>query len=248
MKDKKDVMDLIPIILQMIQKIGEEDSDTIFMNKIEFLEYAYNRFNKFIADMLEKKLSTSEEAKKGIKDIKNNLFCKQDYLIRFYLIIFKCLKEQKDKFGMVQVINGRIKPPNDSEKEGIEKLGNILKKLESDLKNVIDKTLYDYTDIFYFKLLFTLYRNNFNKNDMIDFIFRIIEHIIEKLEEYEEIHPFALKKEEEYTEDSSYIKVGLNNKDMLLLIYQITFLKANNKYLIENEIFEKNIVLYLTNY
>ena len=248
MKDKKDVMDLIPIILQMIQKIGEEDSDTIFMNKIEFLEYAYNRFNKFIADMLEKKLSTSEEAKKGIKDIKNNLFCKQDYLIRFYLIIFNCLKKQKDKFGMVQVYNGRIKPPNDSEKEGIEKLGNILKKLESDLKNVIDKTLYDYTDIFYFKLLFTLYRNNFNKNDMIDFIFRIIEHIIEKLEEYEEIHPFALKKEEEYTEDSSYIKVGLNNKDMLLLIYQITFLKANNKYLIENEIFEKNIVLYLTNY
>ena len=56
MKDKKDVMDLIPIILQMIQKIGEEDSDTIFMNKIEFLEYAYNRFNKFIADMLEKKI------------------------------------------------------------------------------------------------------------------------------------------------------------------------------------------------
>ena len=47
MKDKKDVMDLIPIILQMIQRIGEEDSDTIFMNKIEFLEYAYNRFNKF---------------------------------------------------------------------------------------------------------------------------------------------------------------------------------------------------------
>ena len=90
-------MDLIPIILQMIQRIGEEDSDTIFMNKIEFLEYAYNRFNKFILDMLEKKLSTTEEAKKGIKDLKNNLFCKS-----FIPFLASSVVEKAEKVGKVQ--------------------------------------------------------------------------------------------------------------------------------------------------
>jgi hypothetical protein len=68
------------------------------------------------------------------------------------------------------------------------------------------------------------------------------------LEEYEELHPFLLKKDKNEEYSNSHIKVGINNKNLLLLIYQMTFFNPRKKYLIENEIFEKNIVLYLTNF
>ena len=241
-KDQKEILELIPLILQMIQRIGEEDDNTIFMNKLDLLEYAYNKFNQLIFDMIEK---SSEEKKSLIKPITNNLLCKQDYIINFYLIIFDCIKTQKDKLGGTLVVYGRMKQ-NTSDEENTRELNNIFKKIENDMKEIINKTIYVYVDIFYFKLLFSMYRKDYHKNEFYDFIFRIIQHIIEKLEEYEELHPFLLKKDEE--DENIHIKVGLNNKSLLLLIYQITFFNARNKYLMENEIFEKNIVLYLTNF
>ena len=89
-----------------------------------------------------------------------------------------------------------------------------------------------------------MYINNKNNNEIYDFIFRIMEYIINKLDEYEENHPFSLKNENE--EDKSYIKVGLSNKNLLSLIYQIVFYEPRKNVFIENEIFNKEILLYLT--
>ena len=241
-------LEFLQIINQMIQRVGEEENDTFFLNKIDFLEYVYDKFIKFIFDMIDMFESSSDGNKNGIKSITNNLFCNSEYIINFYLILFDSIKTQKDRLGNIYIINGRVQKTNTLDKENNKKLENIFKKIEKDLKSIIDKTLYNYVDLFYFKLLFLIYIKDFKSNDIYDFIFRIIQHIIEKLEEYEELHPFLLKKEniEEYS--TSHIKVGLNNKNLLLLIYQMTFFNSRKKYLIENKIFEKDIVLFLTNF
>ena len=116
----------------------------------------------------------------------------------------------------------------------------------NDINEIINKTIDKFFDIFYFRLLFSMYRKDYNKNEFYDFVFRIMQHIIEKLEEYEENNPFLIKKE--IPDDKTHIKVGINNKNMLLLIYQIIFFNSRQKYLLKNEIFEQIIIIYLTNF
>jgi len=243
-KNIKDVLDLIPIILNLIQRIGKEEEDTIFMNKIDLLKFAYNIFIKFIFDMLEYTEKTPDEAKVNIKPITNALFCKHDHISNFFLYLIESYKEQKNKSNDVVIIGSKILENNDNYEKN-EKLKKILEQIEDDMKKIVDKTIYEYVDIFYFKLFFVLYRNEYG-NEIDELIFTIMEYIIEKFDEYEEKHPFLLKQEN--VEDKYYIKVGLNNKNLLLLIYQMTFYKPKIENLMENEIFEKNIVLYLTNF
>ena len=247
-KNIKDVLDLIPIITSIIQRLGDEEYDTIFMNKVDLLKLAYDKFIKFIFDMLEhtEQSLNSPEDLGHAKPITNNLLCKNDYITNFFLIIFDSLKTQKEKASDVSISNGEYEEQNYSDKENKEKLKEMEKQIEDDMKKIIDKTIYEYVDIFYFKLFFSMYRKDYNRNDTYDLILRIMEYIILKFDEYEEIHPFILKKEN--VEDKNYIKVGLNNKNLLLLIYQMTFFKPRKSYLIESEIFEKNIVLYLTTF
>ena len=242
----KDKLDLIKIIIQMIQRVGEEENNTFFMDKLDFFEYAYDQFNKFIFDMIEILDKTTEENKDEITSIAKALFCKHDYFINFYFALFDCLKTQRKRLGEVSVVGGRMQKTDESDKENKKKLDNIFKKIENDMKEIINKTLYNFVDVFYFRLLFSIYRNDYPNNEFYDFIFRIIQHIIEKLEEYEENNPFLIKKE--IPDDKTHIKVGINNKNMLLLIYQIIFFNSRQKYLLKNEIFEQIIIIYLTNF
>ena len=99
-KNIKDVLDFIPIILNLIQRIGKEEEDTIFMNKIDLLKFAYNIFIKFIFDMLEYTEKTPDEAKVNIKPITNALFCKHDHISNFFLYLIESYKEQKNKSGV----------------------------------------------------------------------------------------------------------------------------------------------------
>ena len=250
-KKAKDTIRLIPSILKLIKRICEEKGDNIFMNKIDFIKHIYNIFIKFIFDMLDlTQISKNEENSifplGHQKLIINNVFCKDNYIANFYLIFIYILKDEKDILKNNYVINNQIQQISNLDKDKIKKLENMMKQLEIDMKQIIDKTLYNYVDIFYFKLLFSMYINNKNNNEIYDFIFRIMEYIINKLDEYEENHPFSLKNENE--EDKSYIKVGLSNKNLLSLIYQIVFYEPRKNVFIENEIFNKEILLYLTSF
>ena len=244
-KNIKDVLDLIPIILNLIQRIGEEEDDTIFMNRVDFLKFAYDKFIKFIFDMLDYTEQTPEESKKVIQPVMNNLLSKYDYIKNFFFDMINCYKAQKNKLNNVVIVGSKILETSNSDEKNGQKLENMLKQIEDDMKKIVDKTIYEYVDIFYFRLFFSLYRNDYG-NEIYEFIFKIMEYIIEKFDEYEEKHPFILIQEN--IEDIYYIKVGLNNKNLLLLIYQMTFYKPRIEYLMENEIFQKNIVLYLTNF
>ena len=242
----RDKLDLIEVIIQMIQRVGEEENNTVFIDKLDFFENVYEEFNKFIFDMIDISERTTEENKDEIVSIVKAFLCKYDYLINFYLAIFDSIKTQKERLGNVFIVNGRIQKTDNSDKENSKKLDNIFKKIENDINEIINKTIDKFFDIFYFRLLFSMYRRDYNKNEFYDFVFRIMQHIIEKLEEYEEINPFLIKKE--IPDDKTHIKVGINNKNMLLLIYQIIFFDARKKYLLNNEIFEQIITIYLTNF
>ena len=248
-KNLKETFDLINIVLELIKRVGDEDNDTIFMNNIELLEYCYGEFTKFIFDMLDKHETTSEDIKNTMKALKNTLFCKQDYISKYYLILIESIISKKGKLGTV-VINGRIQNTSSSENNKKDQLDNLFKNIEKDLKLIIDKTLYEYVDIFYFKLLFSIYRSDYvnSQEEVYNFVFRIIEYIIDKFSIYEDQHPYSFEKEKEKEKPCDklvYIKVGLNIKNLLLLIYQITFFNSNRKFLIKNEIFKNNILLYL---
>ena len=143
-------LDLLQIINQMIQRIGEEENDTFFMNKIDFLEYAYDKYIKFIFDMIEMFENSSDGNKNGIKRITNYLFSKKGHIIHFYLILLDSIKLQKDRLGNILIINSRVQKEIITDKENNIKLVNIFNKIEKDLKLIINKTLYNYVDIFLF--------------------------------------------------------------------------------------------------
>ena len=229
-----DISYFIPIILHNIQRVGEEGCDNIFMPKLEFLEYVYDKFNTLLFDMLEYYNEKKDEVKQLIK----NLFCKKDYVITFYLNILDNLKRQKNMIGMIYVFNSKYLSTDEMDKKNNEFIENFLKKVKKNFYDLIDKTLYNLTDPFYFRLLFKIYIKEYKDNKNCDFVLNTIEYIIKKLDEFENSHSNYAKNVNE--------KLEINNKNLLLLIYKITFFISKRKYLVENNTFIKPIVLYLS--
>ena len=77
-KDRNN-LDLIEIIIQMIRRVGEEESNTVFIDKLDFFENVYEEFNKFIFDMIDISERTTEENKDEIVSIVKAFLCKYDY-------------------------------------------------------------------------------------------------------------------------------------------------------------------------
>ena len=222
------------IILKLIQRIGEEDFDNYFMEKLEFLNYAYERFNSLLFDMLEYYHGKKDE----YKDVVKKLFCKEDYGTSFFLSIFDSLKKQKDLAGTHLEFNSQFINHKNEEENNIF-IDDFLKKAKKSLYDIIDKTLYEFTDPFYFKFLFEIYIRDYNDDSNCDFTLNTIQYIINKFNEYE-------NKNSSY--DSINEKIEINDYNLLLLIYKITFYYPNRKYLIENTTFIQSIVLYLSEF
>ena len=73
--------------------------------------------------------------------------------------------------GDVVIIGSKILENNNNYEKN-EKLKKILEQIEDDMKKIVDKTIYEYVDIFYFKLFFVLYRNEYG-NEIDELIFTI---------------------------------------------------------------------------
>ena len=233
----KDICNFITIILQLIQRVGEEDIDTFFMNKIEFLEYVFNRFNTLLIDMLD----YYNDKKDEIKDLIKNLFCKKDFGSKLYLYVFDNLKRQKESTGMVYVLNSKIiNNDGKEEKKNNELIENLFEKVKKKLYKIIDRTIFELNEPFYFKLLFDIYIKDYKDNNNCDFVLKTIEYIIDK---------FNKNENNDLSFNNPINKIiQLNHKNILLLIYKITFFIYKRKYLIENNIFIKPIVLYLSGF
>ena len=233
-----DIIYFITIILQIIQRVGEEQCDTFFMNKLELLEYVYDRFNTLLLDMLE----YYSEKKEDVKHLIKNLFSKKDFCTIFYLNIFDSLEKQKDMTGIIYLFN-----KNDLTTDGLDNnnndiIDNFFQKVIKNLYNIIDKTIYELTDPFYLNLLFNIYIKDYGDEEKnCDFVLNSIKYIIHKFAEYDNNHSSYAKKHVNE-------KLELNNKSLLVLIYRIVFFISKRKYLIENNTLIKPIILYLSSY
>ena len=226
----------IPIILHIIERVGIEDSNNCFMNKIELLEYVYDRFNSILINMLDNYSEKREEVKHIIK----HLFVKKDFVTIFYLNFFDSLKRQKDMTGMIYEINNNKKIDN-IDKDNTEIVENLLEKVKKKFYEIIDKTIYELIDPFYIKLLFDIYIKDYSDEKHRDFVLTTIKYIIDKFEEYEKNKLTLAKK---YISE----KLELNNKSILILIYKIIFYITKRQYLTGDNALVKPIITYLSSF
>ena len=221
------------IIIQLIQRVGEEESDTFIMGKLEFFEYVYDKFNDLLMNMLNYYQDKKKAKKETLKPMINNLFCSKENSLNFYISIFDNLKKQKDMLKMLYVFNNRI-IKNINNENNDKFFENFTNKIKNNLYSIIDNTIFKLIDPFYFKLLFEIYIKDIDSYNNNRFVFETIEYIIQKFYNYKNNDLNDIKREKDVLE--------FNNKNLLLLIYKIIFYKAKRKYLIQNI---KPIVLYL---
>ena len=226
------------IIIQLIQRVGEEDSDTFFMDKLEFLEYVYQKFNNLLMNMLNYYNDMKLSKKEKIKPMINNLFCSKENAFSFYLNVFDNLKTQKDMLNMIYVFDSKVIKNINKDNNEIT-FDNFFKKVKNNLYDIINKTIYKLIDPFYFKLLFEIYIKDKRNNDNCKFVFETIEYIINlfynyKIEDISDSNSKKMKNSFEF-----------NNKNLLILIYKLVFYKTKRKFLIQNI---KPIVLYLVTF
>ena len=224
------------IILKLIKRVGEEDLDTYFMDKLELLKYVYKRFNNLFLDILNYYIEKKDEYKSTIK----KLFCKEDYGTIFYLSILDSLKKHKDLERTYFAFNNKHLTYN-KENNKNNFIDNFIEKVKKSLYEIIDKTIYELTGSFYFNLLFEIYIKDYDDDENCDFAINIIEYIINKFIEYENKNSSS---QEDYVNE----KVEINNYNLVALIYKITFFIPKRKYLIENTTFIQSIVLYLSEF
>ena len=224
------------IILKLIQRVGEEELDNYFMNKLEFLDYVYERFNSLLFDMLEYYNGKKNE----YKNIISKLFCKEDYGTNFFLSIFDSLKRQKDLADTCIMVDNKYVGNKKQDKTN-EIIENFLTKVKKSLYDIIDKTIYEFTDPFYFDLLYEIYIKDYNDKRNCDFTLKTIEYIINKFNEFENKNSY-------FGQTTINEKNEINNYNLLLLIYKITFFIPKRQYLVSNTTFIQTIVLYLSEF
>jgi len=234
------------IILKLIQRVGDEESDTFFLGKLEFFEYVYDKFYDLLLNMLdyfdEKDKNKKGTEKKLLKSMINNLFCSKENAFYFYISVFKNLKKQKEELGTTYVVNSQVMNNNKDKDKKNEKIYELFfEKVKKNINNLIDRTIFKLIDPFYFKLLFEIYINDYIRenegNKKSDLVLEVISNMITKFDNFGN---------EDINKSKKINKVyEFNNKNSILLIYKITFYISKRQYLIQNTIFIKSIVLYL---
>ena len=221
------------IIIQLIQKVAEEQSDNCFIGKLEFFEYVYEQFKNLLMNMLEY-YNDKKMRKDKLKPMINNLFCSKENAFGLYLAVIQYLKNNTFNMKDIYIENSQNKS---LEKETDNKnLQIFFNKVKQNLSDIIEQTINKLIDPFYFKLLFEIYIK-YNNQEYSKFVFQIIEFIIEKFYKY---------KDEDLSESKrvKYV-IEFNNKNLLLLIYKLVFYREKRKFLIKNI---KPIALYLVTF
>ena len=216
---------LIGVIISLFEKLNDNGYDTLFISKVEMIEYCYHFYIDFLKSILNNYLDASEAKRKIIKPMINSIFVdkRNNYNIhRFYLIMIDnifnfnysgCLKT-KDNYNLIK-----------------SHLDKLLITIQNDITEIINKTLYELVDLFYFKLLREMYvKNDINNKYVMDTIKMIIENINKKLDE----------------NDITRI-IEINCKNILILLYQLVFyINKKNVILAQaNEYFLKTVILFL---
>ena len=218
------------ILLLLIEKIGNDinDCDTVFMNKYKLLDFCFNCFNGFLKNVLN--LYSNKDSTKNDEEILNYLFTYKDNC--FYEIIYNNFNY------FISALNCESNDDNEI-KENEEFLEKFFNKIKEELKIIIDKTLFNIKDPFYFTLLNKIFFSNNNNNKNNDFVLEIISYLINKY--------VSLQTEENDNINKLFI-IEINNKNLLILIYKIFFYIPKRRIIINNEKFLKIIYMYLSTF
>ena len=218
---------ILRFIIFLFEKQNSDGFDTLFMSKIELIEYSYNIFINLFKNMLNNYLKSDVEGKKALKPMINSIFVdsKNSYNIhKFFNIMLDDIIENFNFHGC---------PENKLNYHDIisNYLDKLLAKIQNDITEFINLTLFELIDPFYFKLLIELFFEN-DKNDeyIINAIILIIEKIVSKMDK-----------------DNKNRIIEINSKNVLIFLYKM-FFYVNKRSLIlytENELFLKKVILFL---
>ena len=213
---------LLGVVISLFKKMNSNGYDTYFMTKFETIEYCYNIFIDFLKNMLNNYLESNVGRKKNIKPMINSIFVDKDNIYNVHKLFII----------MMEIIFNDSS--NNKEKSVSIKEQQLLKKIQKDISEIIDKTLYELVDMFYFKFLREIYiENDINNKYVINTIIMIIEKMITKL-----------------IENKKNKVIEINCKNILILIYKIIFYveKRNLILLPENESFAKKLILFISKF
>ena len=218
---------LLRIIIYLFEKQYNSGFDTIFMTKIQLFEYSYNKFTELLKDMLENYVKSDDEKKKKLKPMINNIFVDKG---AFY-DIHEYFKIMIDNLISNYNYNGLTKETIALTKVNLDKL---LLQIQNDIKELINNSLIELVDPFYFKLLAEIYFvNNKNNEFIINVVIMMIENIINKMDK----------------ENKNRI-IEINSKNILILLYKMYFYVKKRNLILnsENGIFLKNVFLFLSKF
>ena len=219
---------LLGVIISLFEKINSNGEDTIFMSKADLLEYCYDIFVDLLKYLLDNYLESNNLRRKNIKPMINIIFCDKgnNYNAhRFYVIMMEnisnfnysgCSKNKED----VDLIK--------------KKLDKLLIKVQNDITEIIDKSLCESVDFFYFKFLREIYaKNDINNKYVINTTVKIMEKMTKRLEE----------------KDINRI-IEINCKNILILLYKIVFFVSRRHLILmnENNLFLKNIIFFMSKF
>ena len=232
----------IDIIIILIERITEKNYNKfLFMDKYAFLEFSYDILNKIMMNELNDYLKKYPIRK---EEIINYLFDYRDHC--FYEIIINNLNNFFYLNNSIYIEGNKIINPIKKEDKS-EFLQSLLNKIKDNLKNIINKTIFEIKNPFYFTLLNKLFIAD---NQNFDFIIEIISFIINKFATYQisDAIPYENEDSNEEKNLDKLMVIELNNKNLLLLIYKIFFYIPKRKLIIKSEKFIKIIYIYLSTF
>ena len=220
---------LLAIIILLLEKQNQEGYDTLFMSKIQLIEYSYNKFIDLLKNMLENYLNSDSERKKKLKPIINSIFVNKETLYdlnRFYVIMIENIILN---FNFNGCLNNKINL--DLIKDSIDK---FLILIQNDIEEFMNNSLFELIDPFYFKLLTEIYFQNDKNNEyIIGIVIKMIEKVIIKI-----------------SKEKNNRIIELNCKNILILLYKMIFYVRKRNLILysENAHFLEKVILFLSNF
>ena len=199
---------LLKVILKVLEKLNSDEIDSFFMNKLQLIEYSYKIFFEVFKNSLKSYLKNDNKTEEDKSMIKSLFIYQKNtcYMDKFYKIILADISSIKD---------------NKQE---------LLIKIQNDMKEFINGSLFNLEEQFYFKTLREIF---FENNNLEEYAFNLEIFLMEIISE-------KLSKNEKNK------IIEINCKNTLILLYKTIFFFNKRSKIVENEAFLKEIFTFLS--
>ena len=219
---------VLRIIISLFEKQNRDGYDTLFMSKIQLIEYCYNVFIGLLKNMLDNYLKSDAVKKKELKPMINSIFVDKNNYYNVHMFYKIMIDNNICNFNFTGCSN--YNQNFDLIKDYLDKL---LIQVQNDIIEFINNTLFELIDPFYFKLLIEIYfENDINNEFIINTVIMMMEKILTRIEK-----------------DKNRI-IEINCKNILILLYKMFFFVKKRNYILfpENDLFLKRVIFFLSQF